>query len=196
MYGLFLRALQGHVESHFDRDAWAGVMAEAGVLAPGFEPLLPYDAALFGKVMRAAAARLDRPLGSLLEDVGNFIVTNPQQPAPRRLLRFGGASFPDFLTSLEELPDRARLALPDIDFPELTCREGPPGTHLLVWRSAVPELANLMLGVLRALADDYGALVLIEVGDSAAGTASLVCTLFEARHSEGRRFELAPAGGM
>lgn len=191
MYGLFLRALQGHVDTTFGPAAWGAVLSAAGIRAAGFEPLISYGAPLFRRVIAAAGQVLDRPVGSLLEDVGNFVVTNPAQPAARRLLRFGGAGFGDFLLSLEELPDRARLALPDVDFPRLQLCDRGGGDYLLAWQAEVPELAYLLLGILRSLADDYGALVMIEVEMAEGDRAALAIRLLEAQFAAGNRFDLS-----
>jgi hypothetical protein len=51
----------------------------------------------------------------LLEDIGTYLVTDPALEPLRRLLRFGGDTFAEFLGSLEELPDRARLAMPQLE---------------------------------------------------------------------------------
>lgn len=190
MYGLFLRALQCYTGATFGAKAWSQVMARAGVLAEGFEPLLDYDAALLRKVLRAAAQVLARPAEAMLEDVGTYIVTRSPSAATRRLLRFGGASFPEFLLSLEELPSRARLALPEVDFPRLTLSECGPGEYRLSCRVEVPELMYVLLGVLAAMADDYGALVVLEVEPPLRGRASLAIRLAEARFAEGRSFRL------
>ena len=47
-----------------------------------------------------------------------------------------------------------------------------------------------MMGVLRAMADDYGALVLLEHCGRAAGVETLKIILVEVDFSEGRSFEL------
>lgn len=190
MYGLFLRAFQGYVSATFGLAAWAQVLARGGIMADGFEPLLSYDAALFRKVVAAAGKVLERPPETMLEDMGTHIVTGNPNAAPRRLLRFGGASFGEFLLSLEELPDRARLALPDIDFPRLVLTERTPGEFRLSCRTEVPELAHVLLGVLSAMADDYGALVVIEAEPPARGRAMLTIRLAEVRFAEGQSFNL------
>ncbi len=59
----------------------------------------------------------------LLEDLGTYLVSHPNVQGLRRLLRFGGAGFIDFLHSLDELHDRARLAVPDLDLPQLELRD-------------------------------------------------------------------------
>ncbi|MGA0540931.1 heme NO-binding domain-containing protein [Neotabrizicola sp. VNH66] len=194
MYGLFLRALQGYVTATFGGAQWSDVLAQAGVAGRGFEPLISYRIGLFRDVIRAAGQVLDRPQDMILEDMGTHIVANPVQPALRRLLRFGGSTFAEFLLSLEELPERARLALPDIDFPRLELSEAGPGEFRLTCRTEAPELAHVMLGVLRAMADDYGALVIIDGARARMGQAVLSIRLLEARFAAGNRFDLAQSG--
>ena len=47
-----------------------------------------------------------------------------------------------------------------------------------------------MMGILRTMADDYGALVLLDHDGSDAGTETIAITLIEQEFAEGRRFEL------
>ena len=58
---------------------------------------------------------LGRPVAGMMEDLGTYLIMNPSFPAVRRLLRFSGVTFLDFLHSLDDLPDRVRLAVPDSD---------------------------------------------------------------------------------
>ena len=114
MYGLLLRALQGYICATFGARRWVQVMEQHLHRAEGFEPLLHYDITLFREVLARSCNVLGRNAATLLEDMGTFVVTNPAMPAPRRLLRFAGNSYGEFLLSLEELPERARLALYDL----------------------------------------------------------------------------------
>jgi hypothetical protein len=193
MFGLLLRSIQAYLRGTFGPAAWARVLRAAGQPAEGFEPMLPYDARVVHRVLAAAAQELDRPAEAILEDVGTFLVADPGHRALRRLLRFGGAGFTDFLHSLEELPDRARLALPGLHLPQITLSEGPPGQVRLRVTGALPALIPVALGALRAMADDYGALVLIDLDPGRDG-ATLTVQLLETAHGEGRSFALAQEG--
>lgn len=192
MYGLFLRALQGYVSTTFGARLWGQVLTRAGFLGDTFEPLLPYDTELFRRVLSATAEVLDRPADVVLEDLGTHIVTNPAYPAPRRLLRFGGATYADFLLSLEELPDRARLALPDIALPPMLLEELDPSHFVLSCPLTMPALSHVLIGVLRAMADDYGALVVIDSEPIAGAGIALSIRLHAPDFTAGRRFHLAP----
>lgn len=194
MFGLLLRSIQAYLRGTFGPALWARVLRAAGQPPEGFEPMLPYDAAVLDRVLAAAAQDLRRPAEAMLEDVGTFLVADPGHRALRRLLRFGGAGFADFLHSLEELPDRARLALPGLDLPQIALTETAPGRFRLVVASPLPALFPVALGALRAMADDYGALVLIDLA-AEGDRATLTLQLLEPAHGAGRGFALAGGAG-
>ncbi|MDQ2065674.1 heme NO-binding domain-containing protein [Xinfangfangia sp. CPCC 101601] len=193
MYGLLLRAIQSYLRETFGALVWARILRLADQPPEGFEPMLPYDAQVLRRLITVAARELDRPLDPILEDVGTFIVSAPSHRPLRRLLRFGGASFSDFLHSLEELPDRARLALPGLELPQISLAECVAGQFRLEVATPLPALLPIALGALRAMADDYGALVVIDIEarPSGRGKAALRVQLLEAAHSSGQHFALS-----
>ncbi|WP_242511909.1 heme NO-binding domain-containing protein [Rhodobaculum claviforme] len=111
------------------------------------------------------------------------------------MLRFGGVEFLDFLHSLDDLPGRCRLAVPDLDMPQLELEESGSGRCVLTVRGPWPQYGPVMVGVLRAMADDYGALVLLEVISPARdGAARIAIDLFDPCHTPGRQFDLSAGG--
>ena len=109
MHGLINRAVQAFVTSTYGDKRWADIMDESGLGFTEFEAMLVYPEDQSIRMLRAVEAKLERPLDEILEDVGTFLVSNPQVEALRRLLRFGGVNYVEFLHSLDDLPDRARL---------------------------------------------------------------------------------------
>lgn len=190
MQGLMLRSMQAYLRDAFGAEVWAAVVREATLPVDGFEPMLRYGDGMADRVALAAAQVLNRPADVLWEDVGTHLVTHPRHEGVRRLLRFGGAGFTDFLYSLEELPDRARLALPDLQVPDLVLEEIGPDRFRLTCRFPITGATRILGGMLTAMADDYGALVVIEY---LAGEAVLI-DVPEIRHTTGRRFDLAMPG--
>ncbi|WP_112308766.1 diguanylate cyclase [Pseudogemmobacter bohemicus] len=192
MYGLLLRALQDYIQVTFDPESWDRIIAGSGTLPTGFEPLLPYKHEVLRHTLRLCAEELERPVSVILEDLGTWVIAAGYHGAARRLLRFCGADFADFLYSLGELPDRARLALPDLTLPDLSLEERGAGLFRLTCSNGLQELNWILLGALRAMADDYGALVLIEEENCPDGrTIALSIRLLESHFSEGRTFDLA-----
>lgn len=148
-------------------------------------------------VLAAAARHFGKPVESLLEDLGNYLVFDPNVEAIRRLLRFGGESFTEFLFSLNELHGRARLALPDLEMPVLTVKSSGDGKFTLTCAHEIPGFGYALLGVLRAMADDYGALVFLEhQGWKDSGEEVVTVHLLEAAFAEGRSFDLVASEGV
>lgn len=192
MNGLVNRAIQNFLHDGWGAAAWEEAARSAGAPVAGFEPLMDYDPALTGRLVRAAARRLDRDAACLLEDLGTWLVSHPG--GVRRLLRFGGPDFREFLISLEDLPARARLALPDLILPALRLDMTEQGQFRLSVGPGQPGAAAITLGLLRAMADDYGTLALIEGGQEAGdGSAVVLVTLLDAKFAEGRAFALGHA---
>ena len=55
----------------------------------------------------------------------------------------------------------------------------------------LPGVGHVVVGLLRAMADDYGALVLLDHQGADDGAEVVSIHLLDQRHTEGRRFDLA-----
>lgn len=190
MHGLVNRAIQCFVLDTYGDAAWEDIARRADLGFTAFEALLQYDPGLTEAVMKAAVDLLGKPRNELLEDLGTYLVSHPTQGAVRRLLRFSGADFIDFIHSLDDLPDRARLAVPDLGLPRLVLRDHTATRFTLECHGATPGFGYVLLGVLRAMADDYGALVLLEYQSLNGTMETLAIDVVEAAFAQGRSFEL------
>ncbi len=193
-HGLINRAIQTFLRDTYGAATWRRIAHEAGLGFDSFEPMLIYKRAQTAAVIKAAARILDRTPESLLEDLGTALVSRSAIDPVRRLMRFGGVTYVDFLHSLEELRGRGRMAVPDLDLPDLQLDEAGPQVYRLTCTTRMPGAAHVLIGLLRAMADDYGALVLLEYeGHSEHGEAILV-HLLDQNHAEARRFDLTVSG--
>lgn len=191
MNGLINRAIQCFLRDGWGAAAWQDAARASGVPARGFEPMLTYPPEVTERLLQVAADRLNRDRDCLLEDLGTYLVSHPSRAAVRRLLRFGGTDFPDFLQSLEDLPARARLALPDLDLPAMRVTVLGDQRFVLRIGDGFPGAGAVARGLLRAMADDYGALALLEAGpEGKAGAAEVTIRLLDPAHAEGRSFTL------
>lgn len=190
MLGLVHRALRSFLRDMHSDSLWQQVARDCGLGPEPFEALLPYDDALSYAILSAASTRLQRPEAAILEDFGQWLVTAQTGLPLRRLLRFGGRSFTDFLWSLEELPDRARLALPLVRLPEVRLSETEGGTFRL---TCAPPFAftPILKGVIDVMADDFGALILSETCPDPSGGGEIRLRLHLADFARGQRFDLA-----
>lgn len=190
MHGLINRGIQNFVTDSYGRQSWVDVALAARLGFIDFEGMLKYEKHLTSQIVDAMCRVLARPRGDLLEDLGTYLVSYPSLEAVRRLLRFGGVDFEDFLHSLDDLPDRARLALPDMNLPRLELRHLGTAQFSLVCDAPVVGYGHMMLGVLRAMADDYGALAVLEHCGAEGGVETITIQLVEPDFAEGRQFKL------
>ncbi|MGR3435139.1 MAG: heme NO-binding domain-containing protein [Shimia sp.] len=191
MHGLVNRALQCFVRDTYGDEVWSQLMEAADLGYVSFESMLIYEDAVTFRVLDLASGRLQKARAELLEDLGTYLVSHHNVEALRRLLRFGGADFTEFLHSLDDLPDRARLAVPDLDLPPLELIEEGEGRYILRCGTALEGYGHVMMGVLRTLADDYGALAFLEHNGTCGAFDCLGITLVDVEFTEGRSFALA-----
>jgi len=191
MHGLINRSIQLFIRDTYGEERWRAIARSAGVGPEGFEPMLEYDDSVTDTLLAMVATHLDKPEAAVLEDVGTYLVSHETTRGVRRLLRFSGETFADFLHSLDDLPSRARLAVPDLDLPELELREDSGGRFRLFVLSTQRGWGCVMLGLLRSMADDYGALVMIDMAPGASSVAVIEIDLLDGAFAEGRSFSLA-----
>ncbi|MCF3974578.1 heme NO-binding domain-containing protein [Paracoccus salsus] len=134
------------------------------------------------KIIPTAAILLKKPPEELFEDLGAWLAS---REAIRRLLRFSGRDFEDFVISLEELPGRAHFVIPELCIPRIDVHRQHGNTLRLVLPSSAPEWTAMLAGLLRAMADDYGTLGLIDVEGS-----TVVVQISDQSFAEGRDFSL------
>lgn len=203
MNGLVNRAIQCFVTDMHGPDAWAAVAHGAGLDGSGLEAMLSQDPAVTRQVLTAASDVLSRPEAELLEDMGTYLVSHPSVGALRRLLRFSGEGFVEFLHSLDDLRDRARLAVTDLELPQLELMDHAADRFSLRCLTGAPYrqdramigFGHVMMGVLRGMADDYGALVVLDHAGAQAGVEVIEITLVEQCFSTGRNFALGQRAG-
>ncbi|MEM6657252.1 MAG: heme NO-binding domain-containing protein [Pseudomonadota bacterium] len=190
MHGLINRAIQSFVCATYGQSIWLRVTEAAGLSFTEFEAMLVYDDTVTIRVMDALCDELGRPNAEILEDVGTYLVSHPNMEGLRRLLRFGGVSYVDFLHSLDDLADRVRLAVSDLALPVLELRELSATEYQLCCCPGLPGYSSVMVGVLRAMADDYGALVMLSHDGQDGTTEVISITLVESAFAAGRHFDL------
>ena len=195
MHGLINRSIQCFLRDTYGVVVWDRVALEARLGFDSFEAMLTYEPELTEQVILAAMRVLQRPRETLLEDLGTYLVSHRNLEALRRLLRFGGVSYLDFLNSLEDLPERGRLALPDLNLPALRLTDEGDGLFTLRCSVLIAGTGHVMMGLLRAMADDYGALVLLDHAGLMDGAEAISIHLLEQGFAEGRRFDLALQAG-
>ncbi|AJE48057.1 heme NO-binding domain-containing protein [Celeribacter indicus] len=195
MHGMINRAIQCFLRDTYGPRTWQKVAENANLGFDNFEAMLSYPDQVTLDVLGHAARHLHKPVETFLEDLGTYLVSHPNVEAIRRLLRFGGENFTEFLFSLNEIEGRVRLALPDLDVPALSVEANADGTFRLICSNAMPGFGYAVVGVMRAMADDYGALVFLEhEGWRDSGEEAVTIHLLETAYAQGRSFDLS--GGV
>ncbi len=191
MHGLINCSIQSFVSETYGRQVWETVTASTGLEPGGFEAMMTYDDQVTYDIVAAASEQLGKPNEAFLEDLGTFLCSHPKMEAVRRLLRFGGETFSDFLCSLDDLADRVHLALPGLEMPEIDLHLNAPGNVTLRCTSAYPGFGHVMVGVLQAMSDDYGTLAMFEYLGKKDGVELISIQMLTANHSQGRKFDLS-----
>ncbi|NNK15674.1 MAG: heme NO-binding protein [Sulfitobacter sp.] len=195
MHGLINRSIQLFVTYTYGLDTWGQVTRNAGFDFTEFEGMMQYEDSYTARLLDAASAVLERSRSEVMEDIGNFIVSNSNFEAVRRLLRFGGTDFVDFLHSLDDLDERVQLAVAELRLPKIKLRAHTNQHFSLLCDASLPGYGHVMMGVLRAMADDYGALALLEHTGQACGQEVVSIRLVENDFAEGRDFDLGACAG-
>lgn len=190
MHGLINRSIQKFVCDTYSTGIWQQVAGHANLGFVDFEAMLVYEKPITSRVLDSLSAIVGRPGKELLEDLGAYLVSNPNQEGVRRLLRFGGVNFEEFLHSLDDLPERAKLAVPDLVLPSMELDQSDEWRFSLLCRSPVRGVGYLMMGVLRVMADDYGALALFDSKCLSRGYEVISIIVIDRDYAEGRHFDL------
>jgi hypothetical protein len=195
MHGLINRSVQCFVRDTYGAVTWAAVAREARLGQGGYEPMLASAPGLTSTLIDAVERVLGRPRDTILEDLGTYLVSHANMTTVRRLLRFAGVDFLEFLHSLQDLHERARLAVDGLNLPVMDLRDQGDGVYLLRCSVPLPGVGHVIMGLLRAMADDYGALVFLDHRGTVDGAEVVSIRLLEHRYAAGRPFDLAVASG-
>lgn len=191
MHGLINWSIERFVCETYGQAEWDAIAARARLPFGGFESLMTYEHCVTYDVLKAASVQLKKPQDAFLLDLGTFLCSHPKLEAVRRLLHFGGETFSDFLCSLDDLADRVHLALPGLEMPEIELRMNASGNVTMRCRSEHSGFGHVMVGILQAMADDYGTLVLIDHVGCDQGAEIISIQMLNTAHTRGRNFALS-----
>ncbi len=193
MHGLIFRTLEAFVSDVFGADCWARAVGLSDLPVTSFEAMLQYDAGYFPKLLAACAEVLDRPESVILEDLGAYLITHQNHASVRRLMRFGGETFSELLHSLDDLPGRTRLAVSGLDLPQVHVREPTSQSFIIDCRGEPAGFGHALVGLLRAMADDYGTLAVLDHRGIRNGSEVIEVIVVETAFGADRGFSLGGA---
>lgn len=184
MHGMINRSLESFLRTTYGDAAWLGILRDARIEQRDFLALHDAHRHAPRRVVFAAARCLGKSPAETLEDLGAWLVR--LEPI-RRLLRFSGPDFVEFVRSLDELPGRARMVLPALPAHDLTVQQSGVRDYRIRAQGLPRGWIWALAGILRGMADDYGTLALIVVADN---WIDLSIALKD--HGAGRPFDLSP----
>ena len=194
MEGLVCRALENFVTDLHGAEVWSAAIGAAGIRLPGPSESWVVPNRHAPALCRAAADLTGQPPEELAADLGVWLVTAPATAPIRRLLRFGGHDFAEFLMSLEELSGRAALAVPAFMLPDVSVEFDAGGVATIDVGRGMPYYPALLEGVVRAMADDYGVLAWAERAPAPPDARTqLTVRLHDPAFAKARRFALSGA---
>jgi hypothetical protein len=155
------KGLQCYIRDIHGVDVWEETCEQANLPFYNFESMLTYDDATTEDLLSSFGDIVDRQRDEILEDFGVYMVSEDALSAVRRLLKFGGRNYVEFLQSLDFVHNRAKMAVPDLDVPMMELVAHDPCRFTLNARFQKRGYGAALLGLLRALADDYNTLVSI-----------------------------------
>ena len=191
MLGVVNKAIEHFIRATYGDRVWHDAAEHALVSDHDIEPMLMYSDEITYHLIDGLIQTTGKPRQDVLDDLGTFLVTPPHGRIVRRLLRFGGATFDDFLISMGDLNDRVALALPDLDLPTISVDLCVTDRAVITVENRIHGFANVLQGLLRAMADDYGTLVFIDIGECDEKTSQIVVILSEQNIAQGAEFNLA-----
>lgn len=197
MHELITRSIECFIRDTYNEPFWMSCLGACGLSGESTDTLYRANARDTIAIVEAAAHALGKQPEYLLEDLGTYLVSHRNCQRLRRLLRFSGETFEDFLHSLDDLPGRARLAVGDLILPSLELWEEAQGQYRLDVGTNLAGFESVLLGALRAMADDYGALVLIEIDEAidrdqtSAQSTRIFISLLDGAFAEGKDFDLS-----
>ncbi|MEM6482199.1 MAG: heme NO-binding domain-containing protein [Pseudomonadota bacterium] len=193
MHGSINRAIEMFVRDSYGSKAWRDVVSRLNLDISSFEAMLDYPDLVTAQLVDELSQTMGKPASDVFEDIGTYLVSHPTAEPIRRLLRFSGADLGEFLDSLDELPARARLVIPSLILPQIELDE-EGSDEILVRVQHDPDVpiafGHVLMGLLRAMADDYGALVLLVHRGIADGHENIEVKLLAASYAQGRAFAL------
>lgn len=187
MHGLINRFIEEFLRARYGDALWREVAGDCAADPRGFHSWRTQPKALTGQLVTRAAARIGVRLDDLAEDAGGWLA---QCESIRRLLRFGGRDYGEFLASIDQLPGRAEMVVPGLGLPALSVVEDGPDRVRLRVIGGHRLWTCVLAGLLRQMADDFGALALI----SRRG-ATVIVEVPEREFAEGRSFALVAEQG-
>lgn len=160
MNGLINRSFELFIRDSHGERIWDRLARQARVDPRGFFLLQRSADDITQALVTEASKILGKPADELAEDLGGWLTR--REPI-RRLLRFSGRDYPEFIEAVSEFPGRALMVIDSLQVPDIHVTAHSAAGYEVRIDSDSAFLTMMLAGVLRGMADDYGALAVIQI---------------------------------
>ncbi|MEM0977518.1 MAG: heme NO-binding domain-containing protein [Pseudomonadota bacterium] len=158
MLGLVNRGLESFVRDLHGETAWHEIRSRVPNAPEKFEALLQYPWAVTAGLIAGVAEYSNVSEDEILEDLGTYAVTDLWDSKLRRIFLFCGGCFDEFLHGLGDLFRALEDTHSAFVAKSWTLKSEGSGIYFLVYSGSLNGLGPVVSGILRSLADQYGAL--------------------------------------
>ena len=162
MYGLINKAIHGLVVEQFGDEAWNRIRERAGIAEEEFVSMESYDDKVTYDLVGAASEELGVDAGTILEGFGGYWVKYTGVEGYGHLLDSAGSNLTEFLSNLDQMHARVKLAFPNLKPPRFEVTEASESGLVLHYYSHRPGLGPLVVGLIKGLAERFGDEVEVE----------------------------------
>ena len=159
MLGLVNRGLRAFVMKYHGRSAWQRLVASDPPLPSDFEVLMDYPADMTHALVAKIADLRSISQPDVLEDLGTFVVTSFWDARLRDLLLSCGGDFSEFMENLPHILSGVAKVNRVYGNWRISIEQRSRDQFELRYHGSLGAVSSLVIGLFRALADQYGALV-------------------------------------
>ena len=156
MHGLINRVIHRYVREEYGSGFWREIAQRARIDPPRFETQHSYPIGVTRRLVGALRRLSGQDTSVLMRELGRFAVQHPLAVPYVQLVQFGGSDYARFLQSLEDVPIRLGMVLPDCKLPILEVVQMDPQRFYLICKSDFEGVGSCVAGMLEAMAEIYG----------------------------------------
>ena len=168
MYGMINQAIEKLVREQHGADAWVTICREAGIEDSDFISLHHYPDEVTYRLVGAASNVLGTPPEEVLEAFGESWTDYAKETTFAGLMKFAGRTFPEFVSSLDQMHAKIKFSLPDLEPPSFRVSEMQEDSFRLHYYSSRNGLAPLVVGMMHGVGKIYGITVDMQLDRSKA----------------------------
>lgn len=160
MYGLVNQSVKHMIVDHYGEEKWEQILQKIdhdGV----FVAMDQYPDEMTGEILGAASEVLEKEVGDLLKEVGNFWIDFSSNPY-KEMFNMSGNAFMEFVKNLNDLHTRVGQLMPDLQPPSFFVTDEKENSFTLHYHSVRPGIWPMVLGLMEGLGERFNTTVKIE----------------------------------